>query len=123
MATKKSSALEALLSANPEVQEAVYIKRLDTDFTISAIDQDTFESAQEEATFDGEINQKELNNLLIARSCADPDFGDAALLKLYGARDAGDCVNKALKFGEIATLAQKILELSGFDTSLDKAKK
>ncbi|MEW4281763.1 phage tail assembly chaperone [Priestia megaterium] len=123
MATKKPNALEALLSANPEVHEDVYIKRLDTDFTISAIDQDTFESAQKEATFDDEVNQKELNNLLIARSCIEPNFEDATLLKHYGARDAGDCVNKALKFGEIATLAQKILELSGFDTSLDKAKK
>ncbi|MFE7820595.1 hypothetical protein ACFU1R_20560 [Priestia megaterium] len=123
MATKKPNALEALLSANPEVHEDVYIKRLDTDFTISAIDQDTFESAQKEATFDDEVNQKELNNLLIARSCIEPNFEDTTLLKHYGARDAGDCVNKALKFGEIATLAQKILELSGFDTSLDKAKK
>jgi len=123
MATKKSNALEALLSASPDVQEPVYIKRLDTEFIITAVDQDTFEAAQDESTYAGEINQKELNNLLIARSCVEPNFGDTALLKHYKAADAGDCVNKALKFGEIATLAQKILELSGFDTTLDQAKK
>jgi hypothetical protein len=119
---KKSNALEALLSADPNVQEAVPIKRLGVDFVLSALDQDTFEAAQEEATFDDALNQKELNNIIIARSCIEPDFGDEALLKKYGARDAGDCVNKALKFGEIATLTQKIMELSGIDVSLDKAK-
>jgi len=123
MATKKSNALEALLSADPNVQENVPIKRLGVDFVISAVDQDTFEAAQEEATYAGEVNQKELNNLLIAKSCIEPDFNNEALLKKYGAAEASDCVNKALKFGEIATLAQKILELSGFDTTLDQAKK
>lgn len=120
---EKLGALEALLSANPDVQEPVYIKRLNTDFIISALDQDTFEDAQEQSTYDEVVDQKQLNNLLIAKSCVEPNFGDQALIKHYGAMDAGDCVNKALKFGEIATLAQKILELSGFDTSLDQAKK
>jgi len=122
MAMKKSNALEALLSANPDVQENVPIKRLGVDFTVSALDQDTFESAQEEATFNGALNQTELNNNIIARSCVEPDFSNPALMEKYGARDAGDCVNKALKFGEIATLTQKIMELSGIDVSLDKAK-
>ena len=119
---KKSNALEALLNANPDVKEQVYIKRFDAEFTITGLDQDAFESAQEEASFDGKLNQKELNNILIARSCIDPDFSDSDLIEKYGARDAGDCVNKALKFGEIATLTEKIVELSGLDTSLDKAK-
>jgi len=123
MATKKANPLEALLSANPDVQDSVYIKRLDADFIVKALDQDVFEQAQEEATYDGEIQQKELNNLIIARSCIEPDFSDVALLKLYGAAEAGDCVNKALKVGEIAKIVEKIMDLSGFDTTLAQAKK
>jgi len=119
---KKSNALEALLSANPDVQESVLIKRLGVEFVISGLDQDTFESAKEEATFNNVLDEKELNKIVIARSCIEPDFGNPVLLEKYGARDAGDCVNKALKFGEVATLIQKIMELSGLDSSPDKAK-
>jgi hypothetical protein len=123
MATKKPSALEALLSANPDVRENVTIKRLGVDFVIKALDQDELTSAQEEATFDGETNETELNNLIIAKSCVEPDFSDTSLIKHYEDRDAGDCVKKALKVGEIVLLSQKILEVSGFDTTLTQAKK
>ena len=123
MATKKPNALEALLNANPDVQDSVYIKRLDVDFIVKALDQDVFEQAQEEATYNGELQQKELNNLIIARSCVEPNFDDAALLKLYGAAEASDCVNKSLKVGEIAKIVEKIMDISGFDTNLEQAKK
>jgi len=123
MATNKPNALEALLSANPDVQDTVYIKRLDADFIVKALDQDVFEQAQEEATYDGELKQKELNNLIIARSCVEPNFDDATLLKHYGAAEASDCVNKALKVGEIAKVVEKIMDISGFDTTLAQAKK
>jgi len=123
MATKKSNALEALLSANPDVKESVYIKRLDTNFVIKALDQDELTSAQEQATYDGVTNETELNNLIIATSCVEPDFSNDVLLKHYGAAEAGDCVKKALKVGEIVVLSQKILEVSGFDTTLNQAKK
>jgi len=123
MATKKPNALEALLSANPDVKETVYIKRLDADFVIKALEQDELTSAQEQATYDGVTNETEMNNLIIATSCVEPNFGDEALLKHYGAAEAGDCVKKALKVGEIAVLSQKILEVSGFDTTLTQAKK
>jgi hypothetical protein len=123
MAKKKSNALEALLSANPDVQEPVYIKRLATDFVLKALNQDELTSAQEESTFDGVTNDTEMNNLIIAKSCVEPNFEDPTLLEHYGARDAGDCVKKALKVGEIVLLSQKVLEVSGFDTTLNQAKK
>lgn len=120
---KKPNALEALLSANPDVQEPVYIKRLDTNFVIKALNQDDLTEAQDEASYDGEVNETELNNLIIAKSCVEPNFNDSDLLKHYNAMHGGDCVKKALKVGEIVLLSQKVLEVSGFDTGITQAKK
>jgi len=123
MTAQKTNPLEALLNANPDVRENVFIKRLGADFVIKALDQDELTAAQEEASYGGEMKETELNNIIIAKSCVEPDFSNSDLIQHYGALDAGDCVKKALKVGEIAVLSQKILEVSGFDTTLDAAKK
>lgn len=123
MTTQKTNPLEALLSANPDVRENVFIKRLSADFVIKALDQDELTAAQEEASYGGEMKETELNNIIIAKSCVEPDFSNEDLIRHYNAIDSGDCVKKALKVGEIAVLSQKILEVSGFDTTLDQAKK
>lgn len=127
------SPLEALLGANLNVEEEVYIKRLGTHFRIKALTGDKLEELREKCTYpEGKgknrrmvVNEEELGKLLIAESCVEPDFGDERLLKHYGARDAADCVQKALLAGEVATLAHAVLDVSGFediDEEIDEAK-
>lgn len=117
-------ALKALLGAKPvaEITEDVTIKRLKAKFTIKALSGDDIDSIREQATKvvpvgkkkELQVDEKEVARLLVAKAVVNPDFNDADLKKHYGAVDAGDCVQKALLAGEIATLQGAIFELSGF---------
>lgn len=116
------SALDALLGASIEVTDTVRIKRLGVEFEIKAITGDDLTSIREQATYpEGTgknrkliVKEDEVGRLLIAKSVTTPNFNDAKLLAHYKAADAGDCVQKALLAGEIATLQAAVLELSGF---------
>ncbi|MFK4304364.1 hypothetical protein ABH892_004504 [Paenibacillus sp. RC254] len=108
--------LEALLGATTDLKEEIYIPRLKTHFTITALDGETIERARSQATTgkDGSVDSSLFDRLLIVKSAVDPDFNDKALRDHYEASDASDCVKKALLPGEHSRLIQSILALSGF---------
>jgi hypothetical protein len=116
-------ALDALLSADLKIEQDVFIKRLNTYFTIKAIDGKTLNELRDRATHyvgkgakkKAQLNEEEFNGSLIVAGCVSPDFSNAKLLERYGAMDGGDCVQKALLAGEITLLQEAILRLSGFD--------
>jgi len=121
------NALDALLGANIEVEDTVYIKRLKTNFRVKALTGDRINKLREQCTYsEGKgsgrkmvVNEEELGSLMISESCVEPDFKNPKLLEKYGARDAGDCVQKALLAGEVATLSHAVLDVSGFDRGED----
>ena len=124
-----TNALQALLGAKPaaEITEQVTMKRLGTEFTIKALTGDDIDQIRDEATrpvkngkkTEMKVNEEEVARLIIAKATVDPDFADAQLLKQFGARDAGDCVQKALLAGEITHLQNAILGASGFNEDED----
>ncbi|UKS30152.1 hypothetical protein LOZ80_14915 [Paenibacillus sp. HWE-109] len=115
-------ALQALLSANLEIEQDVYIKRLGVNFRIKAISTKDLEKAREQCTqVSGKGSRKEsvidtdrLNAVLAVKFCVSPDFGDKALLAKYNAANAVECVGKALLPGELAKINAAGTELSGF---------
>lgn len=121
-------ALEALLGADLKIEQEVFIKRLNTHFTVKAIDGQTINKLRDEATHyvgkgskrKAQLNTEEFNSSLIVAGCINPDFSNAKLLGKYGARDASDCVLKALLAGEIIALQEAILRLSGFIDNADE---
>ena len=127
-------ALQALLGADTDIKEQVYIKRLDTNFTVKALDDEAFTDIQEEASsYVGtgsnrrkEIDESKLNSLLVAKAVVDENgeslFKNAKLLEKYGAKTAEECVRKALLVGEIATLVKAVLDISGFDNDVEDIK-
>lgn len=118
-------ALQALLGAKPatEITNQVKIKRLGTEFTIKALTGEDIDKIRDHATYptkngkktELKVNEEEVARLLIVKAVVEPNFADASLLKHFGASDEGECVQKALLAGEIATLQNEILMLSGFD--------
>jgi Phage XkdN-like tail assembly chaperone protein, TAC len=118
-----SDALSALLSADLTIEKPVFIKRLNTDITVKAIDGKTLSKLQERATHyvgkgakrEAQLDEQKFGGLVIASASVSLDFGNAQLLEKYGASDAADCVQKALLAGEIAKLTQAIMEISGFN--------
>lgn len=121
------NALDALLGASIEVEDTVFIKRLGVDFKVRGLTGDKINSLREQCTYsEGKganrkmvVKDEELSQLLIAEACVEPDFGDAKLLAHYKARDAADCVQKALLAGEVAALSHAVLDVSGFDNGED----
>jgi len=116
------NALDALLGASIEVEDTVFIKRLGVNFRVKALTGDRVNKLREQCTYaEGKganrklvTNEEELGGLLISESCVEPDFNNPKLLEKYGARDAADCVQKALLAGEVATLSHAVLDVSGF---------
>lgn len=116
----EKNALDALLGASIEVEDTVFIKRLGVDFRVKGLTGDVINGLREQCThWEGKgtnrkqvIKEEELGNLLIATACIDPDFNNPKLLEKYGARDAADCVQKALLFGEVASLSSAVLDVS-----------
>lgn len=121
--TEMIDALDALLGAEIKDEKDVYIKRLNTNFTIKSISGEEIQHITDEAS---EFERKgakrrrvtddlKLSALLIVRACVSPTFSDARLLEKYGAVSADEVVLKSLRAGEIAKLSAEIMELSGFD--------
>lgn len=118
-------ALQALLGAKPatEITNQVKIKRLGTEFTIKALTGEDIDKIRDQATgpmkngkkIEMKVNEEEVARLLIVKSVVEPSFSSPQLLEHFGASDAGECVQKALLAGEIATLQNEILLLSGFN--------
>lgn len=125
-------ALQAFLGANTNVEEEVYIKRLDTHIRVKALLEDEVSSLKDRATHlvgpknnrKKEFNDAEFNGLLVAAACVNIDFNNPKMLEKYGAADEGDCVRKALFAGEVLKLQEAILTLSGFgdEDMLEEAK-
>jgi hypothetical protein len=121
-------ALDALLGAELKIEKDVFVKRLNTHFTVKAIDGQTINKLRDQATHyigkgakkRAEFNEEDFKGSLIATACISPDFSNVKLLERYKARDAIDCVYKALLAGEITLLQDEILRTSGFSEDDDE---
>ncbi|MEY8188653.1 hypothetical protein AB4X15_03120 [Peribacillus simplex] len=120
---KQTDALAALLGAELTVETAVPIKRLGIDLIVRAVDGNTIGRINDQAThYTGKgskrtahTDDQKFGGGIIATASVNLNFGDPALLKKYGASDAGDCVQKALLAGEIAKITKAIMDISGFE--------
>lgn len=129
---KEIDALDALLSAEINVEAEVYIKRLGVHFKVKAVDGNMLTKIQEQATFyvgkgskrQKQIDEQKVGHLLIAKACINPDFSNKKLIEKYEATDAADCVQKALLAGEVARISEKITDISGFgdDEEIEEVK-
>lgn len=66
------------------------------------------------------FNVRKQSLLFIVNNCVEPNFRDAELLKQLKCVEPMEAVEKLLKAGEIATLTNKISQVSGFDTGINK---
>ena len=66
------------------------------------------------------FNTKKFNELIVINCLSEPNFKDADWLKSAGVMDSAALMYKTLTAGEIATVSQKVLELSGFDRDMDE---
>jgi hypothetical protein len=93
-------------------------------FKIKAMTNKTFDDLRKRYTRVGkgrkvEFDAQGFNNAVVIEHTLDPDFKDAASIQKLGCSTPEEYLNKVLLPGEIATLADKISELSGFDVDMD----
>ena len=107
--------------------------RLNTEFTIRALDSNEFNQIQERATrftrnkrtgrMDRDIDATTMSLLTISMACVNPDFRANELGKRYPNKQAHEIVAAALLPGEVDALANKVMVLSGFNEDLEDAGK
>ena len=108
-----------------EIEEEVSVSKRLGKFKVKAMTSDEFGEYQKRSR--GKVNKKgvdfdstKLNLLIVAGQTIQPNFNNAELLKKAGCATATELIKKKLLPGEIAELADKITELSGFETDRDE---
>lgn len=67
-----------------------------------------------------DFDSGKFNLLIVAGQTVYPDFSNAELLKKANCATPMDFIKRKLKAGEVAELAQKICEISGFDSDINE---
>ena len=94
-------------------------------FRIKAMTNQTFDDLRKRYTRIGkgrkvEFDAQGFNNAVVIEHTLDPNFKDAESIKKLGCATPEEYLNRVLLPGEVATLAQKISELSGFDVEMEE---
>lgn len=126
------STLQDFLNANPvdgltdEVVVSPRFKDKDGNplkFKIKAMTNKTFDELRKRHTHGkgrkAEFDSSGFNNSVVIEHTIDPDFKDAASIQKLGCATPEEYLSRVLLPGEVATLAQKISELSGFDIDME----
>lgn len=114
----------ALPDVNNIVEEVLVSKRLGK-FKVKAMTADEHGEYMNRSR--GKVNKKgvdfdsaKFNLLICAGQTISPDFTNAELLQKSGCATPAELIKKKLLAGEIAELANKICEISGFDSDINE---
>lgn len=104
-------------------QETVTIKRLG-ELTVKPMTHDQFASYQARTKSIGKdgtvkLDSGKLNLLIVVGQTVKPDFSNADFLAKAKCNTAQEFIKRKFKAGEIAELANKITEISGFDVDFN----
>lgn len=129
--TENVDPLQALLKAPIGPQSGDWpCRRLGVTFKIKSLDNEVYAKAQEQATrfvrnrrtgrMEKDIDGAMLSFLVVVAGCTNPSFENQQVLAKYKSMGPQDAVKKALLPGEVDGLAEKILQLSGFDEDVEE---
>lgn len=99
---------QVLASKAKPVTAQMYIPSLDGTVILKAADSGIIEDV-------GDMSANEGNIHTVYNCVTEPNLKDRELQKAYGCNEPTDIVEKLFNAGEIGTLAQKAVELAGFD--------
>ena len=104
--------------------ETIKIKRIG-ELVVKPMTHDQFASYQartKKVTNRGvEIDSGKLNLLIVAGQTVKPDFSNAEFLAKANCSTAQEFIKRKFKAGEIAELANRITEISGFDIDFNES--
>ncbi|MBA2943380.1 hypothetical protein HZF08_34480 [Paenibacillus sp. CGMCC 1.16610] len=68
------------------------------------------------------LDEEQFNVALIFAATVSPNWGDPRLLAKYQASSGEEVIKRILLAGELSALGDEVLDLSGFNTTLDEVK-
>jgi hypothetical protein len=123
MSYETNAVLDALLNTDIDVTKEVEMPRFGVAFTLRALTMKEINKYRKQATAitggKGKsvevLDEEQFAALLIAAACVNPDWTAPALKEKFGVETSDEVVSKRLLAGEIATLSNAIMDVSGFD--------
>lgn len=93
-------------------------------FKIKAMTLSQFEDIKNKASFlnkknDLSVNEDLFNSLVVIENTVEPSFKDAESLKSMGCSSPKQYLNKTLLAGEVSTISDAVISLSGFDKTIE----
>lgn len=136
-ASELEDPVKALLATDPTTapQDVWFCKRLGVEFLVEGFNDDTeYDRVVKRATDMvkrkgggrvKEVDGRRLARLVVVEGCVNPSFKQGSdsfrqLSEKFGVIDSESLVGRALLPGEIEAVAEKILQLSGFDDDLEE---
>ena len=122
--------LQRLLDADTVPERTVKLERLGIPVTIRALTAKQVFSLRERYTERKEkrgqvierLDEEGFNTSLIAAATVQPNWGDSKLLAKYHASGPEEVIKRILLAGEMQALGDAVLDLSGFNTTLEDIK-
>lgn len=112
-----------------EVPERTYmIDRIGIPITLKGLSEREIQRIRRECTVERkhrgqrtkELNEEEFNAALIEAATVSPNWGDKRLLSSLKLSSGREVIKRRLLAGEMMALADKVMELSGFDDELEE---
>ena len=106
-----------------DIVEEVYVSERLGKFKVKAMSQEQHQDftnrCRGKNTKKGmDFDASKFNMLIVANQVVEPNFNNAELLQKTKCATATDLIKKKLLPGEVVTIANKVLEISGFDIEL-----
>lgn len=120
--------IEKLMEEAP-IPEATYlIDRLKIQVTLKGLSEKEINRVKKECTYERkvrgnkikELDDEEFNTALIEKATVKPNWNNEKLLSALKASDGRQVIKRKFLAGEIASLGDKVLELSKFDDELEE---
>jgi len=107
------------------ITKEIYINERLGIFTVKPMTEKQWEGYRNRCK--GKINKQgmvfdsgKFNLLIITGQTTDPNFSDVEFLAEAGCETAKDFISKKFLAGEIADIAEKIIDISGFDSDINE---
>ncbi|MFB6364423.1 phage tail assembly chaperone [Paenibacillus ehimensis] len=122
--------LQRLLEADRIPEKTVNLSRLGVPVTLRGLTGKQVYLLRERCTERTErkgqtverLDEEQFNVALIAASTVSPNWGDSRLLAKYQASGAEEVIKRILLAGELSALGDSVLDVSGFNTTLEEVK-
>lgn len=122
--------IERLLEPTEIPKSTIFVDRIGIPVTLKGLSEKEIFKIRRQCTYTKKkrgqkiekLNEEEFNAALIVAATIKPNWNNPKLLEALKASDGTQIIKKKFLAGETASMADKVLELSGFNDDLEEVK-